>query len=143
MIVRIRSTRRNPAPVRRREAAAALELALILPVLCYICVVTIDYSRLFMAWLTLAQAAYNGAYYLADSKVAASSNFGSYAAAALADCGGISPAPTVSSSSGIDSGGNAYVQCTVTYTFATISNYPGIPTSTTLTRTLRMARCPW
>ena len=127
---------------RSRAGAAALELALLLPVLCYIAVITVDYSRLFMAWITLAEAVYSGAYYESDSKVATNSGFSSYTVAVLADTGSLSPNPTISTGSGTDSSGNAYVTVTATWTFTTIFNYPGIPSSTTLTRTLQMAKTP-
>ena len=113
-----------------------------LPFLCYVCVLTIDYSRLFFSWCTLAECAFNGAYYLADSDVASASGFTSVNQAALADATNLSPAPSVSSTSGTDSAGNLYVEVTVTYTFTTVFSYPGIPTSTTISRKLRMAVTP-
>ena len=127
---------------QRRGGAAAVELALILPMLCYICVLTIDYSRIFVYWTTISECAYNGAYYLSDSDVAQSSGFSSVSNAALADAGDLSPAPSVTSTSGTDSNGNAYVEVTVTYTFSTIFTYPGVPTSTSIARKLRMAVTP-
>jgi hypothetical protein len=46
--------------------------------------------------------------------------------------------PTVSSSTGTDANSNPYVAVTVTYTFTTLVNYPGITHSITLSRTVRM-----
>ena len=126
----------------RRKAAAALELALLMPMLSYVCVVTIDYSRLFFFWTTIAPCALNGAYYLSDSNMAASSGYSSYQQAALADASNLSPAPTVSTTSGTDSSGNAYVTVTVSYAFQTLFNYPGIPSSVTLSRKVQMAVTP-
>ena len=125
-----------------RSGAAAVELALILPLLCYVCVVTIDFARLFFAWTTLATCAFNGAYYLSDSNVAAATGYSSVQEAAQDDADNISPTPTVGSTTGTDGSGTAYVEVTVTYTFTTLFNYPGIATSTTISRKLRMAKTP-
>ncbi len=133
---------RRKARGKRRRAAAAAELALLLPLLCYICAITIDYARLFFAWTTIAECAYNGAYYLADSNVATGSQWTSYQQAALADAANLSPTPTVSSTAGTDSNGNLYQEVTVTYNFSTQFSYPGIPSAVTLTRKLRMAQTP-
>lgn len=127
---------------RRRRAVAAAELALLLPLLSYITVATIDYSRLFYAYITIAEAAENGAIYLSSTTIATSSGYTSYQQAALADTTNLSPSPTVSSGSGTDTAGNTYVEVTVSYTFTTIFSYPGIPTSTLLSRKLRMAVTP-
>ena len=74
--------------------------------------------------------------------MATSTGYTSVSQAALADATNLSPSPTVTSVLGTDSGGNSYVKVTVTYTFSTIGKYPGIPTSTTLTRSASMAITP-
>jgi Flp pilus assembly protein TadG len=130
------------ARVKSRGGAAAVELVLLLPVLCFIGLTSIDYSRLFYAWATLADCARNGALYASDPSFASSTNFTSIQQAALADASNLSPSPTVVSTTGNDSNGIAYVKVTVTYTFTTIVNYPGIPNSVTLTRALQMAATP-
>ncbi len=126
---------------RRRKAAAATELALILPALCYIAAITIDYSRLFFAWTTIAGCAYNGASYASLNPGAAQS---AVSVAALTDATDLTnPAPTVSPiTSGTDSGGNLYVEVTVSYTFQAKFTWPGMPTTVALSRKLRMATTP-
>jgi hypothetical protein len=47
----------------------------------------------------------------------------------------------VTSASGTDSNG-PYVEVTVAYTFQTITNYPGVPSTLNLTRTARMRTFP-
>lgn len=127
---------------RRRRGGAAVELALLLPVLSFITVATIDYSRVFFHYITIAECAQNGAMYLSNAKIAASSGYANYQQAALADATNLSPAPTVTSATGTDIAGNAYVEVTVSYTFTTVFTYPGIPTSTPIVRKLRMAVTP-
>ncbi len=124
------------------RAAAAVELVLMLPMLAFVCLVAIDYSRLFFAWATLADVARDGALYASDSSFATSTTFANTQAAALADASNLSPAPTIVSTSGVDAGGNSYVQVTATYQFQTIANYPGIPNSVSLSRSLRMVVTP-
>jgi Flp pilus assembly protein TadG len=122
---------------RRKRAAAAAELTLMLPVLCIICLLAIDYSRIFYTLATLSDCARSGAYYYATTSSATTSTVQQVT---LKDAGNLSPTPTVSSSSSTDSGGNVTVQVTVTATFTTIASYPGIPTSTTLSRKVTMIR---
>ena len=127
-------------PRNRRRAAAAAELALLLPVLCYICVITIDYSRLFFAWTTIAVCAYDGAYYYSHNPTATTS---AISTAATSDATNLtSSALTVTPGSGTDTAGNAYVEVNVAYVFTTQFSYPGIPTSSTISRKLRMPVTP-
>jgi hypothetical protein len=44
----------------------------------------------------------------------------------------------VTSGSGTDASGNNYVTCTVTWTFQTVTGFPGVPNSVSLTRTVQM-----
>ena len=128
---------------RRRRAAAAAELALLLPLLSYICVLTIDYSRLFFAWATIAECAYNGTYYLSNTaKVTTATGWTSLQQAVLADATNLSPSPTWVQTSGTDTSGNAFVAVSVSYVFTTQFSYPGIPTTTTISRKLQMAVTP-
>jgi Flp pilus assembly protein TadG len=125
----------RPAP---RCGVAAVELAILLPFLAFILVVTVDYS--YYTELTLNNCARNGALYACNNPTCAADTTG-IQNAALADAGNISPAPTVTSTTGTDSDGT-YVSVTVSYTFNTITNYPGIPNSVNLARTVRMRVSP-
>ena len=136
------ATDSNGKRLRKRRAAAAVELAILLPVLCLICMIAVDYSRLFYDWAIVAAAARNGALYASDSSFASSTTLGSIQAAALADASALSPTPTVTSATGTDSNGVAYVEVTVTYPFSTIVSYPGIPSSVSMSRKIRMAVTP-
>ena len=118
-----------------RSGAAALELALLLPVLTYMAAVSTDYPRLFYALATLSDSARAGALYYATHPTASASTIQQVA---QADAGDLSPLPTVESTSGTDASGNAYVQVTVSWTFQTLTVNPGIPSSTVLSRTVVM-----
>jgi Flp pilus assembly protein TadG len=122
---------------RGRRAHAAAELALLLPFLCFICLVAVDYARLVNALVTITNCARNGALFLSN-QASYSTYYTSVTNAAQADAGGLSPTPTVSSANYTDSYGNACVTVTVSYTFTTLVNYPGIPNSTTLSRSVSM-----
>ena len=140
---RVASGKRARSPKRRR-ASAAVELALMLPVLSYITVVTVDYSRLFFMWSTITASAFDGAMYLSSASVKAASPYSTVSQAALADATNLTASATnVTSTTGTNGNGYAYVQVTVTYNFTTLFNYPGIPNAVTLTRTLQMLTSPF
>jgi hypothetical protein len=116
---------------------AAAELAVVLaPILAFILVAGTDFARVFNASLTIASCARNGALY-GSQDTAHSTDTNGIQAAALTDAGSLSPQPSVSSST-TTVGGNPYVSVTVTYTFTTLVNYPGIPSTMDLSRTVQM-----
>ncbi len=132
---------RAPLPPRgRRRAAATVELAILAPLLAFLVAVGADYSRVFFHAQVVANCARNGALYGCGDPTHAADT-AAIKAAALADAGDLSPAPDITSTTGSDADGN-YVEVTATYTFNTLLNYPGIPTSTTVTRTVRMRVSP-
>jgi Flp pilus assembly protein TadG len=115
-----------------------VELAVLLPLLVLIFMITIDFARVYYFSLSLTNCARAGALYASDPTTADESPFASAQAAALADATDFSPQPTISSSSGIDSQGRTYVSVTANYTFQTITGFPGIPSQVPLTRTITM-----
>ena len=82
-----------------------------------------------------------GALYGCQSAAAAGDANG-IRAAARADATDLSPAPDVTPARDTDADGNPTVRVTAIYTFKTITNYPGIPSATTLTRTVVMRVIP-
>jgi hypothetical protein len=127
-------------------------LALLLPVLFFLALATIDFGRLFYATCILSTCARNGALYASDPGIAqAESPYASVTSAAQADASNLSPLPTVDtpvycatingtySSTPLADG---YVQVTVHWTFTTIITYPGIPHTMSLSRTARMRLLP-
>jgi Flp pilus assembly protein TadG len=128
-------------PRSPRRAVAAVELALLLPFLMFVFVAGVDFARVFYQCVILTNCARNGALYGSQDPTHAADTAG-IQAAALADAGNLSPAPTVSSTIGTDSDGNPCVQVTVSYTFQMITNYVGIPSSIGLSRTVQMRVAP-
>ncbi len=120
-----------------RHGAAAVELAFLLRFLVFLFVVAVDYSRIFYYSLTVSNCARNGAIWAADPYSIYNRPYTNVTDAALADAQNISPTPTVTTSNGNDGIAN-YVDCTVTYTFSTVSNFPGITQNTTIVRTCRL-----
>jgi Flp pilus assembly protein TadG len=126
-----------------RRGAAATELALLLPLLGGLFLVSFDFARLYYHYSIVSNCARNGALYASDPVAAAESKYNSVTAAAQADANpDLNPLPTVTSTSGTDSAGDPYVEVTVTYPFQTISNYPGLPNPINLSRTVRMRLTP-
>ncbi len=130
------STRTQQARQGRR-GVAAVELAVLLPFLCFLFVIAIDWARIFYFSVVVTNCARNGAMYACDATPNYTSPYSSVSQAALADAPNLTPTPTVSSTSGTDNGA-AYVEVTVSYPFRTVTNFPGVPANTTLVRTVRM-----
>jgi Flp pilus assembly protein TadG len=137
------SSHRKGVTVRRRQrrGAAAVELAVLLPFLTFMLVGGVDFARVFYYSLTLSNCAREGALYASLDATHAADTTGTQNAA-LADASEFSPAPTVSSVTGTDSSGNPVVTVTVTYSFQTITSYPGIPSPISLVRTVQMRILP-
>src|SRR5205823_7463650 len=90
----------------------------------------------------VTNCARNGGVYASDPFAATQSPYADLTAAAKADASSdIQPDLHVSSSSGTDTNGT-YTKVTVTYTFNTITNYPGIPSSVTITRKVEVRVAP-
>ena len=136
-----RSAGRSTRARHRRRGAAAVEMALILPFLCLVTGITIDYSLLFYQWTTIATCAYNGACYASLNPSASSS---AVTSAALVDASNLTnPAPTVGSPTfSTDSSGNSFVAVTVSYTYTAHFNWPALPTSVNLSRSVQIAVRP-
>jgi hypothetical protein len=113
-----------------------------MPFLAFLFVVAVDFARIFYHSLTLTSCARNGALYACDALAASESPYKSTAEAALADATNLSPQPTVASTSGVDAGGESYVEVTVSHPFQTITRFPGLPSTIELTRRVRMRTVP-
>lgn len=145
-------------PSNRRKGVSTVELAFLLPLLCFLFVIAVDYARIFYYGITLENCARNGAYYASDypdNNYVYNNIYGysSLSDAVLRDAGNLSPSPTwtvaygpsadgpfTESSSPANGGG--YVQVTVTWTFNSITNYPGVPKTVTMNRTSVMQVSP-
>jgi Flp pilus assembly protein TadG len=125
-----------------RPAAAAVELALLLPVLTLLLVITVDFARLYYHYMTITNCARNGALWLSDPVAQATSKYATVDAAARADAVNLDPSKlSVSNTSGTDANANPYAEVTVTYQFPLITSYLGF-NEQTLSRTVRMRTAP-
>ena len=145
-------TRQRPV----RPAVAAVELAVLLPFLCFLFVVAVDYARIFYYAITVQNCARNGAYYASNypnNSYLYNDIYGytDLDDAVLRDAGNLSPAPTYQVGYGSSANGpftqstsqaGGYVQINVTWTFQSVTNFPGVPSSVTLTRSSVMEVAP-
>ncbi len=123
---------------RCRKGVAAVELAVLLPLLVFLFLITIDFARVYYFSLTLTNCARAGALYASDPAVAPESPFASVQEAALADATNLSPAPTITQTEGTDGSGRTYVEVTASYSFSTVTGFPGLPNNLALTRSVKM-----
>jgi Flp pilus assembly protein TadG len=117
-------------------------LALVLPLLLFICGIVADYSRVYHYSQTITDCARNGALYACNPDLANRSPYFSLEEAALANAPLLKPAPEVTSVTGTDDQGHEYVEVTVSWIFRTVTKFPGIPRNVDLSRTVRMRLFP-
>jgi Flp pilus assembly protein TadG len=154
-------------PHHTRRGAAAVELAVLLPFLLFLAVVSADWARLLYFTIAVETCARSGALVLSDEtnwkqspanpNVATPYPAGFCAAgtpalsaaekavvegAARAESPNLTPAPVVSATHAIDSASNATVSVTVTRPFTAIVRFPGVPTAETVSRTVTMRVAP-
>jgi Flp pilus assembly protein TadG len=138
-----------------RRAAAAVELALVTPLLLLLFVVAVDFARVFYFTQILSQCARNGAMHACDPEGAKDSRYASVEEAAKADAPAfLRDSLSVSTQYGTatwsekDPDGNEkkitydYVTVTVTYQFSLISDYPLLPGDQIFARSVRMRMIP-
>lgn len=129
---------------RRPKGAAAVELAVLLPLLAFLFLIAVDYARIFYYSLTIENCARNGALY-ASNAFNYPMPYSSAAQAAIADGSNLNPPLTASDvtvANGTDANGNSCVTVTINYTFQTVTNYPGLPSSVNLVRSVEMRVAP-
>ena len=124
---------------RRRRAAAAVELAALLPFLVYVFVIGVDWARLFYYTVTVEQCAREGALWASDPLTQPETGYTSVPEAALSSSPGLSATVTHQYIT-VDS--RQAVEVTVTYPFTTITNFPGVPASESLVRKVTMRVVP-
>jgi Flp pilus assembly protein TadG len=119
-----------------RPAVAAVELALLLPLLAFLFVITVDWARVFYYSITVTNCARQGALYASNAIAAGQAPLPSLqdvTRAALADAGNLSPQPTVQASTN-----GSTINVTVSWQFSTITNYPGVANPVNLSSTVTM-----
>lgn len=134
--------RRPPAslPRERRRGVAAVELAVLLPLLFFLFAVSLDYCRIFYYSVAVSNCARNGAAY-GSTDYARARDIVGIQAAAQAD-GRFNLDPQLLRVTPTTDNALSYVQVTVTYPFTPITHFPGIPRQTNLSRTVRIPVVP-
>jgi len=142
-------TRNARKTTTSRRGAAVAEMAILLSVLSFLFIISIDFARVFYYSLTLKNCARNGAYFASD--YTGISGYASPKAAALADTPNLSPDPNVTVGYDASPTGSfllsapvrpGYVKVTATWTFNTITSYPGIASTWNLAQSEIMEMAP-
>lgn len=162
--------RKNPNRTRR-QGAATVELAVLLPFLAFFFVIGVDWARIFFVTITIENAARNAAYYgseypgVTDKMVygyptiwdagaddvevpLGVTNMNMYYGATSTNSYGTQVTPNVPTAipSSQDQYGTNVKIITVTFPFSMISNFPipvpGVSTNPTLSRTVIMRTAP-
>ncbi len=137
-------------PREARRGLAAVELALLLPLLVFLCMATVDFSRVVYALMTLQNCARNGALYEFDKACSYSlpPSWTSLTTAVQADAGNLTV--TIPSTYGGNANPyspkvatNNYVTVTVQANFTLLmlgadKSFPSIGTTLTLTQSVSM-----
>ena len=133
---------RDSSGERRRFSGQGLvETAVMTPIMILMLMGTVDFARVFTANIQVTNAAREGAYYGSRSTENATDS-DAVADATLADSPTIfGVAPSVASQLDTD-GEYDQISVTVTYPFVTLFDYPGIPDSVDLSRTVTMRVVP-
>jgi Flp pilus assembly protein TadG len=145
---------RNAGRRSRRRGLAAVELALLLPLLVFACMLVVDFARVLYAMVVLQNCARNGALYefYSTAGLALPSEWTSLSAAVQADAGNLN----VTIPSSYNGNSNPYspeanssnyvtvtVQCNFTLlTLGSNNGLPSIGNTMTLTQSVSMAMPP-
>ncbi|MSR51863.1 MAG: pilus assembly protein [Gemmataceae bacterium] len=127
----------------RRTASVAVELVVLLPILMFFAIIGVDYARIFSRIMILETASRNACLYAAEDPIKAYDTVG-IEVVARKDMTDISPETpttvTIERFTGTD--GFNYVKVTVSITFKTVTNFPGVPSQSQLNRSTHMRVCP-
>lgn len=149
-----------PTSKKHERGVAAVELAVLLPFLCFLLILTMDYARLFYFGVTVQNCARNGAYYASNypnNSYIYNDIYGyrTLEEAITADALHLNPgAPIYSYQVRYDTSengsfaattkptGNCFVKVTVIWQFRSLTNFPGFPASVDVTRSSIMRVAP-
>lgn len=128
--------------VRKRGGAAAVELAIVLPLLCLLFVIAVDFGRAFYFSIIVANCARNGALYGSQDPTSAVDTSG-IKSAAEKDAGNLNLQNLTISSSTNSATNPTSVTVSASYPFTTLTNYPVVGGTRTISRTVTMSVAPW
>ncbi|WP_165250976.1 TadE/TadG family type IV pilus assembly protein [Paludisphaera soli] len=135
-MVRVSTRKRKP------RGAAAVELALLLPMMCFICVAAIDFCRAFADAMTVSECVHVGALRGMLAPASTPLPTATIEAAALERAARLETPPEIVVRSGSDAAGTPYVEVEASYVIHPLFNYPGVPETISIVRTVRMRRTP-
>jgi Flp pilus assembly protein TadG len=134
----------RPASRRGRRGAALCEMAVLLPFIGFVFAVAVDYCRVFHYTQVVEACALNGALYASGTmgrtnpSTVTAENAGRQAA--LNEGGRLSPA--VASTDIQVTYTSTTCTVTVSYPFSTLTRFTGVPSSSTLTRSVTLPIAP-
>ena len=120
-----------------RTGIAAVEFAIVLPVLMFFFGTGVDFARAFYANLIITNASRNAALYGCNNPTTAADTVG-IQNVALTDTTDLGSSVTVTSSTFTDTTGTEYVQVGVSYPFTPITPFAGFTSSLTLNQSTTM-----
>jgi len=125
---------------RARRGAAAVELAVLLPVVCSIAVGSVIFARWFADSMAVAEGARLGALKGAMTSASKPLDAAAIQTAVLSRAARLETPPEVNVSTGTDAAGKPYVEVEVRATLHPAFPYPGVPDSISVVRKVRMRR---
>ena len=131
----------KPAAPTRRGAALA-EMALLLPFIALMFVAAVDFCRVYYCAQTVESCARSGALYASGTSSASTGTSPTDAATQAAVLEGTSLDPPLQAQNVAVSFDSSTVTVTVTYTFQTITSFPGLGGPYTVQRSVTMAMAP-
>lgn len=126
----------------RRNGAAAVELACVLPLLLTLACGAMDFARVYYYSQIIADCARTGAMYAANPDLADATDFDTIEAATLASAAGFDSTPTVTTATSTDTAGNTYVSVTVSYSFPLLTRFIGLTSPQTISHTVHARLYP-
>jgi Flp pilus assembly protein TadG len=124
----------------RRRGVAAVELAIVLPILAFLLMIAIDYCRVFYHVQVVDDGARSAALYASGTSLPGPGQSTNAAAVAAAVAAGANLDPPIKAEDVSVTSSSTSVAVTVRYQFRTVAAFPGIPATVNLTRTVSMPR---
>jgi hypothetical protein len=125
-----------------RTAAAAAEMAVVLPLLVFLFVMAVDFARAFSCSQVIATCAHNGAMYASGNAKRLLLVSAESAAKNAAVAEGANLSPPLKDTDVAVTITKELATVTVTYEFSTFSRFPGLPGTVTIRRAVTMRVAP-
>jgi Flp pilus assembly protein TadG len=130
------------AAQKKRNGAAAVELAVVLPLLLLLFAVGVDFARVYYFAQIVSNGARVGALYASNPDVADRTPYETTQEAMRASLGDLQPEPNITIGEGLDKLGHRYAEVTVQYKYRPVTRFAGLRSSQPLTSTARARLYP-